>query len=256
MNITIKTPISYYGGKQAMLKTILPLIPKHKTYCEPFFGGGAVFWAKEPSKLEYINDFNTMVVNFYEQLKSNFEELKDKITATLYSRSVQKMAINIYENPHLFTPVMRAWAFWVVTNFGFNNEIESFGTCPKNPATRFNKRQNFTAELSQRLDKVFIENMDAVKLIERIDKEDVFFYIDPPYVGANQGHYGGYEQEHFERLLETLSKIKGKFMLSSYPNEALTKYAQKCGWRIENIDLNLSASPSKKRKIECITMNY
>lgn len=256
MNIKIKTPISYYGGKQSMVKTILPLIPEHKTYCEPFFGGGAVFWAKEPSKLEYINDFNTMVVNFYQQLKSNFEELKDKITATLYSRSVQKMAINIYENPHLFTPVMRAWAFWVATNFGFNNQIEAFGACPKNPSTRFNKRQNFTAELSQRLDKVFIENIDAVKLIERIDKEEVFFYIDPPYVGANQGHYGGYEQQHFERLLETLSKIKGKFMLSSYPNEALTKYGEQCGWRIENMDLNLSASPSKKRKIECITMNY
>ena len=42
----MKTPISYYGGKQAMLKTILPLIPEHQIYCEPFFCGGAVFWAK------------------------------------------------------------------------------------------------------------------------------------------------------------------------------------------------------------------
>ena len=79
----MKTPISYYGGKQAMLKTILPLIPEHQIYCEPFFGGGAVFWAKEPSKYEYINDFNDLVVNFYEQLKNNFEELKSKIIATL-----------------------------------------------------------------------------------------------------------------------------------------------------------------------------
>lgn len=240
-----------------MLLHILPLIPEHKTYCEPFFGGGAVFWAKEPSKLEYINDFNTMVVNFYEQLKFNFEELKDKITATLYSRSIQKMAINIYENPHLFTPVMKAWAFWVVTNFGFNNQIETFGTCSKKTTTCFNKRQNFTAEFSQRLDKVFIENMDAVKLIERIDKEDVFFYIDPPYVGANQGHYGGYEQEHFERLLQTLSKVKGKFLLSSYPNEALSAYVEKFGWHQKEIVMNLGASNRKgTKKIEILTANY
>jgi len=36
METTIKTPISYYGGKQNLVTTILPLIPKHKTYIEPF----------------------------------------------------------------------------------------------------------------------------------------------------------------------------------------------------------------------------
>lgn len=33
----IKTPISYYGGKQSMIKDIIPLIPKHNIYVEPFF---------------------------------------------------------------------------------------------------------------------------------------------------------------------------------------------------------------------------
>ena len=33
----MKTPISYYGGKQNMLKELLPLIPPHKTYIEPYF---------------------------------------------------------------------------------------------------------------------------------------------------------------------------------------------------------------------------
>ena len=59
-----RTPISYYGGKQTMLPHILPLIPEHQIYVEPFFGGGAVFWAKQPAKAEIINDFNANVVNF------------------------------------------------------------------------------------------------------------------------------------------------------------------------------------------------
>jgi DNA adenine methylase len=43
----MKTPITYYGGKQNLISTILPLILKDKNlYCEPFFGGGAVFFAK------------------------------------------------------------------------------------------------------------------------------------------------------------------------------------------------------------------
>ncbi len=72
MTKKIKTPISYYGGKQSMLKEILPIIPKHKIYVEPFFGGGAVFWAKEPAVTEVINDTNMRVVNFYEVLKHDF----------------------------------------------------------------------------------------------------------------------------------------------------------------------------------------
>lgn len=56
MQIYLRTPISYYGGKQQMLRHILPLIPDHETYVEPFFGGGAVFWAKQPVNQEIIND--------------------------------------------------------------------------------------------------------------------------------------------------------------------------------------------------------
>jgi len=44
----MKTPISYYGGKQKLVSKILQLVPEHKLYCEPFVGGGAVFW-KESS---------------------------------------------------------------------------------------------------------------------------------------------------------------------------------------------------------------
>lgn len=35
----MRTPITYYGGKQTMLKHILPLIPTHDLYTEAFCGG-------------------------------------------------------------------------------------------------------------------------------------------------------------------------------------------------------------------------
>lgn len=54
----MKTPTSYYGGKQNLITTILPLMPTHTTYVEPFVGGGAVFWAKQKSEVEVINDTN------------------------------------------------------------------------------------------------------------------------------------------------------------------------------------------------------
>ena len=42
----MRTPISYYGGKQRMASKIVALMPPHTVYVEPFFGGGAVFFAK------------------------------------------------------------------------------------------------------------------------------------------------------------------------------------------------------------------
>lgn len=57
----MRTPITYYGGKQTLLKYILPLIPPHERYTEAFCGGCAVLFAKEPSKCEVINDLLSLI---------------------------------------------------------------------------------------------------------------------------------------------------------------------------------------------------
>lgn len=256
----LKTPISYYGGKQSMLKHILPLIPEHSIYVEAFFGGGAVFWAKDQVQTEVINDYNGMVANFYEQLKTNYAELKQMVDATPYSRQVYQKALVIYENPYLFAPVIKAWAFWVSTVQGFSNKIGSWrgaGLTSKESQMSSNKKQLITSELADRLRLVQIECNDAIYLIERLDSPDTFFYLDPPYVDSDQGHYGGYTQEHFNRLLNALSKIKGKFLLSSYPNAELESYREQHNWSTADQNMQLSASKFKSaRKTECLTYNY
>lgn len=251
----MRTPISYYGGKQSMLKHILPMIPEHAIYAEPFFGGGAVFFAKKKVKVEVINDFNGNVINFYEQLRSNFDELKTFIDVTLYSRDTYKRALTIYNHPYLFTPVHRAWAFWVATIQGFSNMIGSWhssNTHGKEAGNLANRKLDFTRELSERLIGVQIENRDAVEVIKIMDTPNTFFYIDPPYVGANQGHYYGYKQEHFNELLEALSNLKGKFILSSYPNEQLNEYRVKYGWNSKDV----SVGKTNGTKVEALTFNF
>lgn len=258
--IFLKTPISYYGGKQSMLQYILPLIPPHSVYCEPFAGGAAVFWAKEPVKSECLNDKNGFVTNFYVQLKTNFDALKRAVEATPYSRDIYKRAMTIYDVPHMFNPVERAWAFWVGTVQGFSNKIGSWRSnslTGKENSMMNNKKLILTRELASRLDFVQIENKDACVLISDMDSVDTFFYIDPPYVGSNQGHYAGYTQEHFNALLERLSGIKAKFLLSSFPNAELSKYVKKFGWQTKEINMHKSISNAKnRRKIEVLTGNY
>ncbi len=254
-----RTPISYYGGKQSMLPILLKMLPEHKTYIEPFFGGGALFWAKTPSNIEIINDFNANVCNFYEVLKNNFVELQEKVQQSLHSREVYKSALVIYHSPFIFSKVHRAWAFWYATNVGFSNQIGNYrynkeGKCERLLA---NKKLQFSDEYSKRLERVQVECSDACQVIKSRDSENAFIYCDPPYVGAHQGHYGGYMQENFNELLHTLSSVKGKFLLSSYPNDELTKYVKKYGWKQIELTQSLHSSSTKgKKKTEVLTFNY
>ena len=194
------------------------------------------------------------------QIRVNFKALQAKIHATPFSRDAYKKAMVVYDSPYLFDPVTKAWAFWVGTIQGFSNKIGSWRSSQpraKESLLNYNKKQLITPALKDRLELVQIENMDAVKLILSKDTPTTFFYIDPPYVGANQGHYGGYTQEHFENLLNILPTLKGKFLLSSYPNELLTKYRKQYGWYNADKDMCLSVSrSSNKRKVECLTSNY
>ncbi|WP_430411326.1 DNA adenine methylase [Kordia sp.] len=259
----MKTPITYYGGKITLLSKILPLIPEHRIYTESFFGGGAVFFAKEPSESEIINDTNNMVINFYEVCKTDFENLKVKVEATLFSRATYTVALTMYRMPHLFSKLQQAWAFYIATNMGFACKIGSWGfdKYGKRLKTVQNKKIRFDGEIPKRLLNTQIENNDACKVIETYDTEDAFHYVDPPYFNANMGHYDGYTQADYIKLLETLSNIKGKFLLSSYPSEILNEFTKKNGWYTKIVDKPLVASnganvTKRKRKIEVLTANY
>ena len=262
MKARLNSPITYYGGKKQMVPHILPLIPEHKVYVEPFFGGGAVFFAKDPVELEIINDLNQSVMIFYRQLKENFSELRQMIQGSLHSREAYNRAKVIYELPDLFEEVQIAWSFWILTNQGFAGKIGSWGYDKKSPnkvtRTIRNKKLNFDELLLDRLEATQIECNDALKVIENRDSEDTFHYIDPPYVGTNLGHYGGYNEQHYQELLELISSLKGKFMLSNFPSDQLDDFIKKYGWKLLSFDKVKSAGKrlKKTRKTEEIVMNY
>ena len=258
-----KTPITYYGGKINLLSEILPHIPPHRIYTEAFFGGGAVFFAKSASEAEIINDTNSLAITFYEVLKTDFDTLKAKIEATLFSRATYSVALIIYRMPHLFNKLQQAWAFYITTNMGFACSAKSWGydKYSKRVKAFQNKKLRFDPSIAKRLENTQIENNDAIKVITSRDAEDAFHYVDPPYVNSNQGHYEGYTEADYIKLLDTLSKVKGKFLLSSYPSEILDTYIQKNGWHTIRFEKPLSAQKAKAgkkrdRKIEVLTANY
>lgn len=258
----MKTPISYYGGKQQLASKIVSLFPAHKIYCEPFTGGAAVFFAKPQAPAEIINDINSEVVNFYEVLQHGFPALQAEISISLHSRKLHQHARVIYDNPDMFDRIKRAWAFWYLANVSFGcNLTAGFGYDKNGMRSKVirNKRDRFTEELAQRIQNVQIECCDALKIIRSRDSVDTLFYVDPPYVGADQGHYDGYSQADFDALLEQLSKVEGKFLLSSFRNKQLSVAAESNGW--QQIELKMAKPMSAQtgktvEKIEVLTANY
>ncbi len=259
-----KTPITYYGGKQNMLQHILPLIPKHTIYVEPFFGGGAVFFAKTPAQSEIINDTNAMVINFYKVCKNDFENLKQKVEETIFSRTVYTVAYAMYRVPHLFSELQQAWSFYISTNMAFGSSIGSWALDKYGKRLKAfrNKKIRFDKSIPTRLENTMIENNDACKVISTYDTPETFIYADPPYINSNQGHYGGYSEEDYIGLLDTLSEVKGKFLLSSYPSDILDEYIKKHGWHTKQYGKTLSAvkatkdKPRNRSKVEVLTANY
>jgi len=261
----MKTPITYYGGKQQMASAVLGMMPAHKIYCEPFFGGGAVFFAKGPSFLEVINDKNDLLITFYKQCVNNFEALQQKIQNTLHSESEYKKAKKIYNNPKYHSKTDIAWSVWMVTNM-------SIMATPKGSWKRDNgtggshvgvsidsHRNNFTKQVYERLRFVQISCHDAIDVIRERDSEDTFFYLDPPYINCDQKHYNGYTQDDFRQLLDVLVSIKGKFILSNFMSDVLNEFIDKCHWHYKIFDKKcmipaLRSTP--RRKQEVLVYNY
>jgi len=242
-----------------MVKDILPLIPTHQQYVEPFFGGGAIFFAKRPSPHEVINDTLDCAITFYRVLKTRFPELQSMIQATLHSESEHKRAKELLNSED---DLLKAWAFWVQTQMSFSKNFGAgfaFGNNDKESISLKNKRDNFTDKYSKRLERTEIFCRDALDIIKLKDTPDTFFYIDPPYVSSDCGHYKGYTTEHFKELLDLLATIKGKFLLSSYPEPILLEYRDTHNWNFQDKIDRVSVSgkgTQGKTKIECLTFNY
>ena len=258
----IKTPITYYGGKQKLTSNILPLIPEHNLYCEPFVGGAAIFFAKQPSNVEVINDTNKELINFYRVVQNDFVALEREVRITLHSRTLHNDARAINSNPHLFNEIKRAWAIWVLSSQSFASGLDKnwgYDIGKNSTTTKINnKKEAFTEELAIRLQNVQIECTDALRIITSRDSKQSFFYCDPPYYNSNCGHYDGYTIEDYEMLLQKLAGIEGKFLLSSYPSDILTQYVKKYGWQQQFIQQTTSVSLIKKnprKKIEVLTWN-
>ena len=82
----LKSVLKYPGSKWAQAHWIISFFPQHRTYVEPYFGGGAVFFTMKPSEYEVINDKSGSVINLFKVIREHGDELAQAIEYTPWSR--------------------------------------------------------------------------------------------------------------------------------------------------------------------------
>jgi DNA adenine methylase len=208
-----KPILPWMGGKRLLLKHIFPL-PEHNCYVEPFCGGAALFFAKEPSKVEIINDINGDLINLYRVVKHHLEEFLRHFKYALISRSEYLMQQKI--NPDTLTDIQRAARFFYLQKLAFGGKTtgQNFGTAASSPP-RLNllriEEDLSTAHL--RLARTTIEHLPWDNVIKRYDRDYSLFYLDPPYWGTT-GYGMPFEFDNYLKMATLAKTIAGKMIIS------------------------------------------
>ena len=258
MNAILKYP----GAKWRIAEWIIENMIEHHSYVEPYFGSGAVFFNKQASNIETINDLDGEVVNFFEVIRDMPEKLAAKIYMTPYSRAVYE---NVYKEPCNYnqSKLDRALRFCIKINMshgfrcnskvGWKNDIQ--GREAAYTLKSWNKIPDLIMKAAARLKEVQIEQRPAIEVIRRFNSPKCLIYCDPPYLlktrnSSKQYNFEMSDKDH-EDLLNTVLESKSKIIISGYEsdlyNDALKNWRKKIGFSI---------TQSMRKAKEVIWMNY
>jgi DNA adenine methylase len=212
----MNSPLSYIGGKSKLSKIIISMIPDHKTYCEVFAGAGWVFFKKDPSKYEMLNDKDGDLIAFYRVLQNHLEEFLKQFKWLLSSHQWWDEWTRQQEAGGL-TDIQRAARYYYIQRQSFGGKVagRTWGASVEHaPRINLLRIEEDLSAVHIRLSRVIIENLDWLNFVKKCDRKTSFFYLDPPYYRAPVYQHNFYKLDDFLFMAKELKSIKGKFILS------------------------------------------
>lgn len=209
----------YVGGKKNLSKRICARIDAtpHEVFADVFVGMGGVFLRRTSRpRQELINDASRDVANFFRILREHYVQFLQVLRFQVTTRAEFERLSKL--DPDQLTDLQRAARFLYLQSLAFGGKVtgRNFGVSWGRPSPfSLARLEPMLEELHQRLDCVWIENLDFEAFILRYDRPGVLFYLDPPYFGS-EGYYGKdlFSRADFERLAAVLQQAKGRFILS------------------------------------------
>lgn len=255
----IRSPLSgWMGGKYLLSKQVVSRIPEHQCYVEPFSGAAWVFFRKDRSKVEVLNDINTDVVTLYRVIQNHMEEFVRYFKWVLPSRNEFQRLLKV--DPSTLTDIQRSVRFYYLQKSSFAGRATgnlTWGTAATQPP-RINllRIEQDLSDVHLRLSRVYIENENYSDVINRYDRDKTFIYLDPPYYGC-EDYYGKeiFSRDDFQKLSDQLSAIQGKFLLSLNDTPEIREVFRQ--FEIETVNTRYSCNAERNIKVtELLIRNY
>lgn len=209
-----KPLVPWIGGKRKLAKHLLPLFPDHTCYVEPFAGAAAIYFMKEPSKFEVVNDINGDIVNLYRVVKHHMEELYSQFKWVLCSRQNWEWLQST--PPETLTDIQRAARFLYLQKQAFGGKVsgQTYGTSTTS-RPRFNllTLENDLVDTHMRLTHTTVEHLLWDKCVKKYDRPHTLIYFDPPY-WQTEGYGVGFPWEEYVKLRAFIDSCESKVVLS------------------------------------------
>ncbi|MDS2867702.1 DNA adenine methylase [Streptococcus pneumoniae] len=274
--VTLQPFTKWTGGKRQLLPVIRELMPKtYNRYFEPFVGGGALFFDLAP-KDAVINDFNAELINCYQQIKDNPQELIEilKVHQEYNSKEyyLDLRSADRDERIDMMSEVQRAARILYMLRVNFNglyrvNSKNQFNV----PYGRYKNPKIVDEELISAIS-VYINNNQLEIKVGDFEKAIVdvrtgdFVYFDPPYIPLSEtSAFTSYTHERFSfadqvRLRDAFKRLSdtGAYVMLSNSSSALVEELYK-DFNIHYVEAtrtNGAKSSSRGKISEIIVTNY
>ena len=211
---SLKTPLRYPGGKSRAIKKMVQFLPdmsKYKEYREPFLGGGSValYMTQTYPHLEiWVNDLYEPLVNFWQQLQDEANEITTRLKAFKRAYPTPERARELFiESKELVNDaraslVTRAVSFYIVNKCSFSGLTESSSFSKQASDSNFSLRGiEKLPEYSKLIENWVITNISYERM--SCDNKEVFTYLDPPYeiksslYGKKGSMHKGFDHDFF-----------------------------------------------------------
>lgn len=236
----VQPAAGYIGGKRRLAARLCQRIAAvpHRTYAEVFVGMGGVFFRRQSRPVaEVINDRSGDVANLFRILQRHYPQFVETLRFQLSGRKeFDRLQAS---DPDTLTDLERAGRFLYLQRLAFGGKVagRSFGVDPRSGAAfNLNRVVPQLDDIHERLAGVTIECLDWLAFIDRYDRPETLFYLDPPYYGS-EGDYGKelFGRDQFNTMAARLRTLKGRFILSINDVPAIRETFE--GFEMEEIGL-------------------
>lgn len=248
--------VPWMGGKRRLAPEILPLFGDHTCYVEPFCGAAALFFLKQPSEAEVLNDINGDLVNLYRVIKHHLEEFVRQFKWALTSRQIYTW--HQMERPETLTDIQRAARFFYLQRLAFGGRVagQTFGTSTTaGPKLNLLRMEEDLSAAHLRLSDTVIEHLPWEECIRRYDRAHTLFYCDPPY-WQTEGYGVEFPFEHYERMADLARQIEGTLIVSINDHPDIRRVFEGLPMKTVSLQYTVGGGTNSKPVQELIIGNW